>query len=141
MVRLAGIAVLLFTAAPGAGADALEGGVAKSSAGNPPAKREPLDLSIGDISRYVDAARLATPLPEELEEIIVWGRVPGAAAEQRLIPQGLGAIAYAVANPLQSWRILAPDPNLQLPQRSEDDLRDPPGAHRARILEPGRVYD
>jgi hypothetical protein len=102
---------------------------------------EPPDLSIGDISRYVDAARLAIPLPEALEEIIVWGRVPGTLPERRVMPQGLGAIAHAVTNPLQAWRILAPDPNLQIPGRSEDDLSRPPGSHRARILEPGRVYD
>jgi len=141
VVRLAGIAVLLFAAVTGSAAQASEGGVSSSSAEGPHAKHEPLDLSIGDISRYVDAARLAIPLPEELEEIIVWGRVPGTLPERRVMPQGLGAIAHAVASPLQAWRILAPDPNLQIPGRSEDDLSRPPGSHRARILEPGRVYD
>jgi hypothetical protein len=141
VVRLAGIAVLLFAAVPGAVAQASEGGVASSSAEGPHAQHEPLDLSIGDISRYVDATRLATPLPDDLEEIIVWGRVPGTLPERRVMPKGLGAVAYAVANPLQAWRILAPDQNLQVPERSEDDLGRPPGSHRARILEPGRVYD
>jgi hypothetical protein len=42
---------------------------------------------------------------------------------------------------LQAWRILVPDPNVQIPERSKDDVRDPPGAHRARILEPGSFYD
>ena len=101
----------------------------------------PLDLSIGDISRYVDARRLGTPLPEELEEVIVWGRIPGPVPGRQAVPQGLASIAYAVVNPLQAWRILLPDPNLQVPKRSEDDLAEPPGAHRGRLLEPGRVYD
>ena len=101
----------------------------------------PLDLSIGDISRYVDAGSLGTPLPEELEEIVVWGRIPGPMPGRQALPQGLASIAYAVVNPLQAWRILLPDPNLQVPERSEDDPSDPPGAHRGRLLEPGRIFD
>jgi hypothetical protein len=108
---------------------------------NGPARRTPLDLSLGDISHYFDAGELATPLPDEMEEIIVRGRRPEPLPEQRVIPQGLGAIFYGLANPLQAWRILAPDPNVQIPDRSEDDLREPPGAYRGRILEPGRIYD
>jgi hypothetical protein len=108
---------------------------------NAPAKRAPLDLSLGDFSRYFDATELATPLPDELEEIVVRGRKPEPLPEQRVIPQGLGAIFYAVANPLQAWRIFLPDPNVQIPDRSEDDVREPPGAYRARILEPGGIYN
>jgi hypothetical protein len=101
-----------------------------------------LDLSLGDLSRYFDAVALASPPPDDIEEIVVRGRKPEPLPEQRLIPQGLiGAVAYGFANPLQAWRILVPDPNVQIPDRSEDDVRDPPGAHRARILEPGRIYD
>ena len=55
-----------------------------------------------------DAGEPATPLPDELEEIIVRGRRPEPLPEQRVMPQGLGAIFYAVANPLQAWRILVP---------------------------------
>lgn len=105
------------------------------------AKPAPMDLSAGDISRYVDARELGTPLPDYLEEIIVRGRKPEPLPEQREIPQGLGAILYGFANPLQAWRILVPDPNRQIPDRTEDDVREPPGAYRARILATGKIFD
>lgn len=101
-----------------------------------------LDLSLGDVTRYFDATELAMPLPESvLEEIIVNGQRPEPLPERRVIPQALGALIYAATNPLDAWRILVPDPNLEIPERSEDDTRDPPGAFRGRILEPGAIYD
>ena len=106
-----------------------------------PAQPAPLDLKIGDISRYVDPDILATPIPENLEEIIVRGQRPEPLPEQRVIPQGLGALQYSLQHPLQAWRILAPDPNFEIPLRTEDDVREPPGQYRGRILEPGRIFD
>ncbi len=139
-VRLC-VALALFTAAFAShGADPGRREPLPSAEGGP-APDGPLDLSIGDISRYVDAGSLGTPLPEELEEIVVWGRIPGAMPGRQAVPQGLASIVYAVVNPLQAWRILLPDPNLQVSERSEDDPAEPPGAHRGRLLEPGRVYD
>jgi hypothetical protein len=106
------------------------------------AKPVPFDLSIGDISRYVDAVELATPLPEELEEIIVNGQRPEPLPERRVLPQGaLGALIYAGTHPLDAWRILVPDLNFEVPDRTEDDAKEPPGAFRARVLEPGAIYD
>jgi hypothetical protein len=106
------------------------------------ASTAPLDLSISDISRYVDEAELATPLPDELEEIIVNGQRLEPLPERRPIPQGaLGALIYAGTHPLDAWRILMPDPNFEIPDRTEDDVKEPPGAFRARILEPGAIYD
>jgi len=101
----------------------------------------PLDLSLGDLTRFIDPAELAKPLPDELEEIVVNGRRPEALPERRVIPQALGAIIYAATNPLDAWRILVPDPNFVIPERTEDDVKDPPGAFRGRILEPGAIYD
>jgi hypothetical protein len=107
-----------------------------------PLVRARLDLSIGDIRRYVDAAELDTPPARELEEIIVNGRRPEPLPEHREIPRGLSsALYYAATHPLDSWRILVPDPNLQIPDRTVDDPKEAPGAFRARILEPGRIYD
>ena len=140
LIRLSVAVALLTAALASLGAD-VGAREALPAAEGQPATHGLLDLSIADISRYVDAGSLATPLPGELEEIIVWGRIPATLPERHVIPQGLGAIAYAVVNPGQAWRILLPDPNLQLPERSEDDLRAPPGAHRGRLLEPGRIYD
>jgi hypothetical protein len=133
--------MLLALALPSSAVHADEAKATPPPPRNAPAKPAPLDLSLGDFSRYFDATELATPLPDELEEIVVRGRKPEPLPEQRVIPQGLGAIFYAVANPLQAWRIFLPDPNVQIPDRSEDDVREPPGAYRARILEPGGIYN
>jgi hypothetical protein len=107
-----------------------------------PPKPAPLDLSIGDISRYVDAAELAVPLRDELEEIIVNGKRPEPLPEHRAIPHSmLGALIYAGKHPLEAWRILVPDPYFEIPERSEDDAKEPAGAFRGKILEPGAIYD
>jgi len=107
-----------------------------------PAAAKPLDLTIPDISNYVAAAELATPLPEAMEEIIVNGQRPEPLPERQVLPQGaLNALLYAGKHPLDAWRILVPDPNFVVPERSEDDVKDPPGAFRGRILEPGAIYD
>jgi len=104
-------------------------------------KPVPLDLRIIDIIRYLDPVELATPIRDDLEEIVVNGRRPEPLPEQRAIPQALGAIVYAGTHPLDAWRIFVPDPNFAVPERSEDDVREPPGAFRGKILEPGAVYD
>ena len=105
-------------------------------------KPAPLDLSIGDISQYVDAAALAEPLPDELEEIIVNGKRPEPLPEHRALPHSmLGALIYAGLHPLDAWRIVVPDPYFEIPERSEDDVKEPPGAFRGKILEPGQIYD
>ncbi len=89
----------------------------------------------------MDPAVLATPVPEVVEEIVVRGQRPEPLPEHRVVPRALGAIMYGVMNPLQVWRILVPDPNYEVPDKTEDDVREPPGAFRARISEPGAVYD
>jgi hypothetical protein len=107
-----------------------------------PARTTPLDLSHGDLTRFLDAAELAKPLPDDLEEIIVDGKRPEPIPERSEVPQGLfPALIYAGKNPLSAWRILAPDPNVEIPDRTEDDVREPPGAFRGRILEPGAIHD
>jgi hypothetical protein len=118
-----------------------ESPLVQQASGRPAVKPEPLDLSIGHISRYMDPAVLATPVPDVVEEIVVRGQRPEPLPEHRVVPQALGAIVYGVMNPLQVWRILVPDPNYEVPDKTEDDVREPPGAFRARISEPGAVYD
>ena len=104
-------------------------------------KPAPLDLRIINISRDLDPVELATPIRDDLEEIVVNGLRPEPLPEHRAIPQALGAIMYAGTHPLDAWRIFVPDPNFAVPERSEDDVREPPGAFRGKILEPGAVYD
>jgi hypothetical protein len=100
-----------------------------------------LDLSLGDTRRYFAARELAAPLPDESdEEILVRGRKPEPLPEHRTVPPGLGSLWYALRNPLSAWRVLVPDPHRDVPPRSPDDPRDPPGAFRARVLDPGSIY-
>lgn len=100
-----------------------------------------LDLTVGDVRRYLDPAELDTPTSDAMEEIVVRGQKLPPLPERREIPRALGALIYSLQNPLQAWRILAPDPNVQLQPRTEDDPREPPGAFRGKILEPGQIYD
>jgi hypothetical protein len=137
--HVAPAALVLLATSPCGGADLPHAPGPAGKAASPTAS---LDLSLGDVTRYFDAAELATPLPQAvLEEIIVNGERPEPLPERRVIPQALGALIYAATNPLDAWRILVPDPNFEIPERSEDDTRDPPGAFRGRILEPGAIYD
>lgn len=106
-----------------------------------PAKPAALDLKLGDLRRFLDSSEFDTPLSQELEEIIVNGRRPEPLPEQRVIPSGLGSLVYALSHPTQAWRILVPDPNVWIADRSADDPQEPPGAYRARILTPGRIMD
>jgi hypothetical protein len=114
---------------------------AASTAAATAPRKPPLDLKIGDIRRYVDPDLLDTPAEEELEEIVVNGKRPEPLPEQRVVPPGLGAIVYGFKHPTQAWRLFVPDPNVEIPLRSEDDVREPPGQFRGRILAPGAIYD
>ena len=107
-------------------------------AAEPPAK---LDLRLGDLRRHVDPADLYTPLPRDLDEIIIRSRpLPEDIPEQRVLPKGLSGLWWGVNNPSQAWRLLAPDPNEVSRPRSPDDPQPPPGAYRTRIGEPGRIF-
>ncbi|MFZ9478316.1 MAG: hypothetical protein ACO29T_05360 [Steroidobacteraceae bacterium] len=107
-------------------------------AAEPPAK---LDLRLGDLRRFVDPADLYTPLPRDLDEIIIRSRpLPADIPEQRILPKGLGGLWWGAKNPTQAWRLLAPDPNEVLRPRNPDDLKEPPGAYRTRLGEPGRIF-
>lgn len=102
----------------------------------------PLDLKLGDASRYFPPGELAIPLDERLEEIIVNGQRPEPIRDGRDVPPGLfPSLRHVATHPLDAWRILAPMPGVQIPDRTVDDPTDPPGTYRGRILEPGAIYD
>jgi hypothetical protein len=111
---------------------------AAESVAKPAAK---LDLRLGDLRRHVDPADLYTPLPRDLDEIIIRSRpLPEDIPEQRVLPKGLNGLWWGVNNPTQAWRLLAPDPNEVSRPRSPDDPQPPPGAYRSQIGEPGRIF-
>jgi hypothetical protein len=101
-----------------------------------------LDLRPGDLRRHVPRDELDAPWTAELDEVVIRPRRPPPdLPERRAVPQGLGGLLWAAKRPTEAWRLLVPDPNAPPVQpRSVDDPREPPGAHRSRIGEPGRVF-
>jgi hypothetical protein len=115
--------------------------VAQAGAADPASARKPLDLSIGRLNGFMAPKEWFAPLPPELDEVIVRGRrQPGELPDRKAVPQGLGGLLWGVRNPAESWRLLLPDPNVIVPTRDGDEPREPPGAHRVRIGEPGKIY-
>jgi hypothetical protein len=101
-----------------------------------------LDLRPGDLRRHVPRDELDAPWTAELDEVVIRPRrQPPDLPERRAVPQGLGGLFWAATRPTEAWRLLVPDPNAPPVQpRSADDPREPPGAYRSRIGEPGRVF-
>jgi len=101
-----------------------------------------LDLRVGDIRHVLPPAQWAEPLPADIDEVIVRSRKKEPdIPERKAVPQGLGGLFWAATRPTQAWRLLVPDPNQPtIPDRSVDDPKEPPGAYRSRIGEPGKIY-
>jgi hypothetical protein len=101
-----------------------------------------LDLRPGDLRRHVPHDELNAQWTAELDEVVIRPRrQPPDLPERRAVPQGLGGLIWAATRPTQAWRLLVPDPNASpVPPRSADDPREPPGAYRSRIGEPGRIF-
>lgn len=73
-----------------------------------------LDLRLGDLRRFVSAEELNTPLPEQLDDVMIWAHPETPdMVETRPVPAGLGGLIWAVWHPTQIWRLFVPDPNLK----------------------------
>ena len=107
-----------------------------------PAGVPSLDLRVGDIRSLLPPAQWAEPLPADIDEVIVRSRKKEPdIPERKAVPQGLGGLFWAATRPTEAWRLLVPDPNQpQIPSRSADDPKEPPGAYRSRIGEPGKIF-
>jgi hypothetical protein len=115
--------------------------MAESAATDSVPVRKPLDLSVPKLSAFMAPKEWWSPLPPDIDEVIVRGRrQPGEIPERKAVPQGLGGLFWGMRNPTESWRLLLPDPNVTVPERDGDERREPPGTHRVRIGEPGRIY-
>ena len=102
---------------------------------------KPLDLQLGELRRFMAPTDWFTALPTDIDEVIVRGRrKPGEIPDRKQVPQGLGGLFWGARNPTQAWRLLVPDPNVQVPPRDLDSPQEPPGAYRSRIGEPGRIF-
>jgi len=110
-------------------------------AAGPPSVPKTLDLRLGPLRNFLAPREWFTPLPAELDEVLIRGRrQPGELPDRKALPQGLGGLFWGARNPTQAWRLLVPDPNVEVPPRSLDSPQDPPGASRTRIGEPGRIF-
>jgi hypothetical protein len=120
----------------------LWGGPAAAQDGLPAGAFPRLDLRPGDLRRHVPRDELSAPWTESLDEVVIRPRrQPPDLPERRAVPQGLGGLFWAATRPAQAWRLIVPDPNAPpVPPRSVDDPREPPGAYRSRIGEPGRTF-
>ncbi len=102
----------------------------------------PLDLRLPNPRRFIPTEQLYEPWTEELDEVLIRPRrQPPDLPERRAVPQGLAGLFWAARRPTQAWRLLVPDPNAPgIPLRSPDDPKEPPGAFRSRIGEPGKIF-
>jgi len=102
----------------------------------------PLDLRVGDIRGFLPPSQWAEPLPADIDEVIIRSRKKEPdIPERKAVPHGLGGLVWAAPRPTEAWRLLIPDPSQpKIPDRSADDSREPPGAYRSRIGEPGKVF-
>jgi hypothetical protein len=108
----------------------------------PAVPARPLDLRLPNPRRFIPPEQLYEPWTEELDEVLIRPRrQPPDLPERRAVPQGLAGLFWAARRPTQAWRLLVPDPNAPgIPLRSSDDPKEPPGAFRSRIGEPGKIF-
>jgi hypothetical protein len=113
-----------------------------AAAAAPAVLPRPLDLRLPNPRRFIPPEQLNEPWTEELDEVLIRPRrQPPDLPERRAVPQGLAGLFWAARRPTQAWRLLVPDPNAPgIPLRSPDDPKEPPGAFRSRIGEPGKIF-
>jgi hypothetical protein len=112
------------------------------SCGGQIASADPLDLRLGDIRKFISPEELSTPLDDSLDEVVI--RSPRVRSQlQQHIPSVFGkdGFRWLWSDPTQIWRLVLPNPqDPGMPLRSENDPREPPGAFRNRIGQPGQIY-
>jgi hypothetical protein len=126
---------LLWTLLVCAAADSAEPPVSKPGVATPataaaPATptRPPLNLRIGDIRKYMtpEEYRAAITGSEERNTVIVEGNRPLLPMKSEApVPGGLIAPFWALANPLQAWRIFVPDLKAPPPREPTDKIPPP----------------
>jgi hypothetical protein len=108
-------------------AEAAEPAAAAPQASPAPATKpvtKPLDLRIGDVRKYMTPnefrAVINAPDAEQNTVIVEGSRELPPSKSDRPVPGGIIAPFWALANPLQSWRIFVPDL-----KRPEEGPREP----------------
>jgi hypothetical protein len=128
----------------GANVSALAQDASPSASTSAPTTAPRLDLRKGDLRRFIPPEQLYEPWTAELDEIVVQSRrrAPPDIPENRAVPGGLAGLFWAARQPTEAWRLLVPDPKAPEvgPPNDLDAPREPPGAYRTRIGEPGRIF-
>ena len=115
------------TVNPAAAPAAVRAYVKPVPAGVAPATK-PLDLRIGDIRRYMMPNEfreaIAAPDADQNTVVVQGNRELLPMKFERPVPGGIIAPFWALAHPLQSWRIIAPD--LSARAAEKPDVVPPP---------------
>jgi len=81
-----------------------------------PLEQVPLDLRLPELRRFIGREELDTPLPEQLDDVMIWAHPETSdMMKTRPVPGGLGGIFWGLWHPTQFWRLFVPDPNLRMP--------------------------
>jgi hypothetical protein len=89
---------------------------------------KPLDLRVGDVRNYMMPREFAEVLgaPDaDGNTVVVEGKrelLP--MKSEQPVPGGIIAPFWALAHPLQSWRLFVPDPKLKLPENEDREPAD-----------------
>jgi hypothetical protein len=107
---------------------------AAPAAGDTPVVRKPLDLRLGDIRRYITPEEyrelLAAPTVEA-NTVVVKADAPLLPMKSSHdIPGGILTPFWALANPHKIWRLVLPDPRIDITKIPPPDTPVPPREFR-----------
>jgi hypothetical protein len=113
---------------------ALAAGPAAPAASDAPAVRKPLDLRLGDIRRYItpeDYRALMNAPALEANTVVVKADAPLLPMKSSHdIPGGILTPFWALANPHKVWRLVLPDPRIDITKIPPPDSPVPPREFR-----------
>ena len=112
------------TNGPSAASPAVAAPTAPAPPAAKPALTKPLDLSVGDVRSYMMPneyrAALSAPDADKNTVVVEAKRELLPMKSEQPVPGGIMAPFWALANPLQSWRVFLPDL-----KRPEEGPREP----------------
>ena len=99
-----------------------------AASAKPATASKPLDLRVGNVRNYMMPnefrSALNAPDPEKNTVIVEGERELVPMKSQQPVPNAIIAPFWAIAHPLQAWKIFVPDPNA--PPPGKPDVVPPP---------------